>query len=51
MKSLLQKIAAEISTASPKGFVIDIEKATKENTNFREVLYTGKTRCNVSETQ
>lgn len=25
-----------------KGYIINIEKATKENTNFRKVLYTGK---------
>ncbi len=25
-----------------KGYVIDIEKATKENKNFRKVLYTVK---------
>lgn len=25
-----------------KGYVINIEKVTKENTNFRKVLYTGK---------
>ena len=25
-----------------KGYVIDIEKATKENNNFRKVLYTAK---------
>ena len=43
MKTMLQKLAAEISTAKPKGFVVDMESATKENTNFRKVLYTGKT--------
>ena len=25
-----------------KGYVVDIEKATKQNNNFRKVLYTGK---------
>ena len=43
MSSMLEKLAAEISTPKAKGFVVDIETATKENTNFRKVLYTGKT--------
>lgn len=30
-----------------KGFVADIEELTEENTDFRRVLYTGKTGVDV----
>lgn len=41
MKSLLTKLAEAVEDKQ-KGFVIDIESDTKNETNFRRVVYTGK---------
>ena len=42
ISNTLEKIAEQDSKKDKKGFVTDIEKDTKDNTNFRKVLYTGK---------
>jgi len=41
-KEAIQKIVRSITKNSKKGLVINIEKDTVNNKNFRKVIYTGK---------
>ncbi len=42
MSDVGRKIAATKNAKAKKGFVADIEELTEENSDFRHVLYTGK---------
>lgn len=40
--TLVEQLLVDAKSSKSKGFVIDIEKETINNKNFRKVLYTGK---------
>ena len=42
MSDVGRKVAATKNAKAKKGFVADIEELTEENSDFRHVLYTGK---------